>query len=159
VSLTTAYEGTVTYLGPDPNNADGYLFDVPGLTSQTDTPPRLSIQGASALLPEPAIGQELWLSYPSFAAQALRESQGGPLLLASSFDAADELANLLGESVTLEGGCEYVPTVWLRETVFGTAPEVRVASGTSETLELDGRSYHAWATSLSYHPVTVYPAD
>jgi hypothetical protein len=43
--------------------------------------------------------------------------------------------------------------------VFETQPEVRVASGTTGTLAIGGRTYRVWAWGQGSDTVTVYPAD
>jgi hypothetical protein len=163
VSAGTTHEGVVRYVGPDIDRPDAYLFEVPGLVSLTDQPARLSIAGAVALMPEPELGQEFWLSFPGLNAQALRESEGGPVVLAQSWgiegDAPGTLGNLLGVEVTLEETCAYTPSIPLLETVFATEPEVRVASGTAGTLVIGGRTYGVWAWGQGPAMATVYLAN
>jgi hypothetical protein len=155
------HEGVVTYAGPDIDRPDAYVFEVPGLVSFTEKPVMLSIAGAVALMPEPELGQEFWLSFPGPDAHALRESEGGPVVLAQSwggqgYDAAGTLGNLLGVEVSLEETCAYAPPIPLLETVFATEPEVRVASGTTETLVIGGRTYRVWALGQGFGIATIY---
>lgn len=62
--------------------------------------------------------------------------------------------------ITREERCAYTSSSFLSDILFHTDPPVRVASGTTGTLELGGRAYRAWVSTLDEESwVTVYPAD
>lgn len=166
MDIDSTYEGLISYRGRDPNSASAYDFDVPGLTSTTDLPPTLTIDGATALLPEPAIGQEFWVLYQGTRVQVLRESQTGPVLLAQGWDfgnemprLAEDFGNALGVPLRIEDACEYAPGNPLRDTIFETVPEVRVPSGTAGTLVIDGHTSRVWTWSAGSQSIAIYPAS
>lgn len=166
VDSETTYEGPIAYRGRDPNNEGAYEFDAPGLTGTTDLAPTVSIVGAAGLLPEPAVGQEFWLSYQGTRVHALRESQSGPVLLAQGWSfgtevqrLATDFGNVLGVPMRVEDVCEYTPVSPLRDTIFETVPEVRVPSGTAGTLVIDGHTSRVWTWSEGSQSITIYPAN
>jgi hypothetical protein len=79
VPLGSTYEGSVTYKGRYASDPTEYDFAAAGLVGTAGAPTGLEIGGAEQLLPEPAVGQSFWLSYPSFRTQALRVAEQGPL--------------------------------------------------------------------------------
>jgi hypothetical protein len=168
VSLSTSYEGSVIYKGRYASNPKAYDFAAPGLVGLNGSPTGLYIEGADDVWPEPAVGQTFWLSYPSFRTQVLRETQQGPILLATHADAGGDgglrpdglapLANLIGVPITLEQACAYTTSVPLWDVVFGTSPPVRVASGTNGTVQIGGRSYRAWVWVGDYVRISIFPA-
>jgi hypothetical protein len=150
------YEGLVRYRGKE---AGELLFE---FVERTITV-RLAVP--AEVMPEPAPDATLWFATPGGNAFAFRASQGGELLLAhvSSADAptardfSPELGQLLGVSVAVESSCvtsaltkwPYQPVlVELHDLVFGTAPPVRVRSGTSGRIVLDGKAYDVRAAAV-----------
>jgi len=161
VSVSTTYEGPVFYLGRDSYFPATYDFSIPGLSSETGSPPVLMIEGATPILSEPTVGQEFWLSFRNLDLQALREAEQGPVILAQSgsADAVPQLADLLGITVSAEATCTYAAPSLLWDAAFETNPPVRVKSGTTGTLDIGGRSYGAWVWGLDALTITIYPTQ
>jgi hypothetical protein len=118
---------------------------------------------------EPSIGEELWLSMPSFKAFVLRKAERGEVLRAgiASLDVPPVPAELradfsrgLGVDVTAEPSCTYEPGVELHDAVFAVDPPVRVRSGSSQRVALAGSDYDVslyaqgnyWALSIVATP-------
>jgi hypothetical protein len=138
--------------GRSSSDPSTYLFDV------------MAIESAADLLPEPAPGQQFWLSHQQSYFEALREGQQGPVVLASATGlsqagAVSKLAAALGVSVTLEKACPYTTSIDLWDVVFGTDPPVRVPSYTTGTFTIAGRRYRASMWGETYFRLLVYPAS
>jgi hypothetical protein len=162
------FEGPVFYEGPAPGTE--LMFGAPGAVSQSTEPVQLGIGFDTDFLIEPEAGSEFWASVPDIGLGALREGQGGPLVLASAivfaapFDGttAAMLETLVGVPVAAEERCTYAidaldgTPMPLWDVVFQTDPPQRVQSGTVGTIELDGREYDVWAWGQDYVSFTIY---
>ncbi len=160
----TSFDGPVVYRGRDTSSADQYNFDLPKDTPRSgQAAPTVYVSGGGRLFPEPAVGQEFWLSYFRVTSNVLRESQQGPIVFVATSgslqpDGAAEVASLLGVTVTLEKSCAYTSTQNLWDIVFGTSPATRVKSGTSGMLTIAGRNYRVWFWSDTAFRLMIYPA-
>ena len=165
VSLPAGFEGPVTYAGLDPLQPGAFAFDIPGRPPLSNGgPARLFITHAASLLSEPAVGQQFWLSYPSWMSQALLESQGGPVVIAQAVGTPQAgtltpLSTALGVDVTLEKACSYGSSLDLWRARFATTPAVSVLSGTTALVAIGGRSHRAWMWSEYGFSLTVVRAN
>jgi hypothetical protein len=176
--------GVVSYVGPDarqPNTDD--FVGPPAADGSSQGSVNVVNLNARHDLPTYSAGQRLWLSTQTVAADgglsrgtvtALRESEGGPIVLARYSQTAPlapgplgPLADLLGISVTTQKSCDYAAAIApasglqataLMDVTFGTSPPLRVPGGTIGTFTLGGRTYHAWVHGI-VSEVTIYRAQ
>lgn len=106
------------------------------------------------LFPEPAAGQEFWVTMTSDGvAAALKDATGGTLLLASASPAvpldattAAELANVLGIPVGVRQRCPYAPGTTLSEMTLGAASPIVIGPFGHATVPIGSKSDDAWLT-------------
>jgi hypothetical protein len=157
------YEGPVFYRSLGPDLADTFMFEIPGLGSAAE-PALLGIMAASHAFTAPAVGAEFWAEVDlDHAFAALRESEQGPLVVASGagvevpFDGqtAQRIERAVGVGVHAEPRCQYVARTafsdepyFLWDLVFDTDPPTRVGSGETGSLVIAGRPYEVSVTSV-----------
>ncbi|MBN1607700.1 MAG: hypothetical protein JW940_13770 [Polyangiaceae bacterium] len=152
--LDEGFDLTVSYVGRDAR-PDSLDFEIPNMPGA-----KLSIERAGRLLPEPPVGQQLWLSHTAEGNNALLEAEGGALLLAAVGGdlqpavPSAALQSVLGVKASTEQSCLYAAEngdeTWLWDFVFGTTPPARVSTGSAATLDLDGQPYVAWFWGQRY---------
>lgn len=165
--VSAVVEGEVKYRGT--TDSEGLMFDVVGGTG--------SLGLRDWPLPEPTPGQSFWLS-STFWYFVLRESQAGPIVIASGAfstdykmaDAGDvqTVSQWLDTPIAVQVACEYehisgtfhaMTPSHLFSIRIGDAPGVTVASGTTARVALGGVPYDVWvSTDSSYVPLTITQA-
>jgi hypothetical protein len=166
VSASTRYDGPVVY--EHQVGSSSWMFSVPGLTP---VPVELGVQLRGVPFVEPPVGTKLWATLPQIAIGALRESQQGPLIVASAYTlsaplqepAASQLAQIFGVAVSAAKSCDYAApvdeggsptTLW--DLAFDTVPPVRVQSGELGKVQLGGKDYAVWVWGERFMTFVVY---
>jgi hypothetical protein len=170
VSTRQAFEGPVVYVKRGrSSDTECFQFDPTSLPHDKPPVPMLEICVSPGLFKEPAVGQTLWASVPSYVVATLRTAQTGPLLLAAvnaiagDPSAQQAIAPTLGVGVETRSGCAYAldeegkETVRLQDLVFATTPPVVVASDTRSVVAIAGKDYDVWVTGLSGYRLTLAP--
>ena len=172
VDVGTTYDGPVFYQGKGPTEGtyDSLMFSVVGLTSvDVSSPPQLWIVVSPGILPEPKVGDKFWATIPDLTNATLRESQGGPLVLATVYEftpaEATGIEQLLGVAVDAKQRCHYavsdgplaqkgILSLW--DVSFLTTPSVVVQSDSLGALQLGGKDYAVWVSGEGLASFTIY---
>lgn len=175
VGASTRYEGVVTYQQKEAIASrqpfERLTFGTPDLPSLGDYGSGFSLELTPGIFREPELGAALWVSFPSLDVQSLRESEHGPLLLATASYLSMPLAGAqeqqlelaLGVPVHAEERCGYVAEagysqepVALWDLVVETDPPVLAKSGERTKVEIEGRDYVMWVWGEGYMSVAVF---
>jgi hypothetical protein len=151
IDFDRTYEGPVFFSRRNPNNND-YLFETGGISTGAAL---FSLSTDAGVFAEPTVGQEFWLSTAGFGVAVLRKANRGELVLAhfsrgAPIDATDgaAIAVILDIAVSTEQNCVYAPDMPVWDIVFGTTPPVRVKSGSTGTLRIEGKDFNVSATAM-----------
>jgi hypothetical protein len=135
---------------PYPNTFDGRITYVEtrggSLSFEADNGMKVAVSSTMGIFPEPAVGQQFWLSMDGTLV-AIRTAQAGQLVVGAvvAGGSGDSTA-VLGVKVTAENDCAYTMdafgVTYLRKVVFGSTPPVTVRTGSRGLLPLGGREYH-----------------
>jgi hypothetical protein len=170
-AIDTNYDGRAVSHGPDPDHPSYVEFDLPDFTGAHGRPILLA-GGMEALVGRPAKGTTYWASVGTGRPiRLLRESQAGPLVVASTWATevplpaamTADLESLLGVTVDVVQRCTYAidyagNPVPLWDLVLGTTPPTRIPAGGSGTLAIGGKPYTVQTQGMGTLGIVVYPA-
>jgi hypothetical protein len=151
------YEGAASYTAKDDTGCLRFAASA-RLDPQTNAPATIEVCGATGLIAEPTAGATFWFSMPALDVSGIRTGQAGPLVLASISTSAGggfpsaAVDQVVGVHVDLNRACAYgstvatpgappLPTSFLAELVFATAPPVIVTTDTQAVVTLGGTPY------------------